>query len=201
MMPFNPAVAQAVNRGVAVGPIGNGGGTSGAPSNSDRRQAERRAAKEAKVQMMLEERALRLGAVQEEQEQKRVQARQRALTSAASAPELPQSRFMGMAMACPSEKDLENQKRRIATKMQFLDIFNGYGKDERSASIGQAKALLSQLQDPTVLAQEQDDDYGDEYGGQDEHAGGGGYPPQQSIEARLREMNDSCNLAFEQSAY
>eukprot|EP00929_Paragymnodinium_shiwhaense_P011295 TRINITY_DN11684_c0_g1_i1.p1 TRINITY_DN11684_c0_g1~~TRINITY_DN11684_c0_g1_i1.p1 ORF type:complete len:740 (-),score=170.62 TRINITY_DN11684_c0_g1_i1:363-2582(-) len=200
MMPFSAAVAKAVGgiNGAGGGPGGGSSGLStiGPPCNSHRREAERRAAKEAKVQMMLEERALRLGAVQVEQEEKRVQARQRAMTSAASAPDLPQSRFMGMAIGCSSEKDLESQKRRIATKMQFLDIFNGYGKDDRKQTIGQAKALLAQLQEGGGLDSAEAGEFvGGDYDQDDGHCA------PDSVEARLREMNEHCNMAFEQSAY
>lgn len=122
-----------------MGPI------SGPPQNSTRRQEERKAAKEARIQQMLEERAIRLATEAAVTAQKRSHYAQ--LAKNASAPEL-------------GGQDLEKQKMRVKCKMELMDFFNGYGKAVNKLTKQQQKVLQAQLQGSSQV--DADDDEFDE---------------------------------------
>jgi len=160
---------------------------SGPPLNGDRRAAERRAAKEARVQQLLDERAIRLH------------------RSPTSVPNLPSMQPSG---ALPKQ-ELERQKLRLACKMEILDLFKGYRNPIGTMSVGQTKALLAKLHgmsdEAGVLAAHQQ---GEEDGMQDEeaHVTFHQYTSTEvssvgeqsgTVIGRLQEANDVCNRAFQ----
>jgi hypothetical protein len=107
----------------------------GAPNNSESRAAERRVAKEARVEQILAERAERLGA----------EALFRNARSS-SAPSLHMATRPTLeAVPKPSKEDLDRQKLRVACKMEMLDFFNGYASNVNKMSVDQTKALLHKL--------------------------------------------------------
>lgn len=167
---------------------------SGPPLNGARREAERRAAREAKVQKVLEERAMRLAA-----EAAAVAApKMQRSSAAASAPEL---RLDLSATNKATKEDLDKQKLRIACKMEILQFFNGYSSAVGKMTAEQSKMLLAKLQkgsDETELAdamqkfelqrEDQLRQWAEKQRVDDE----------QSIQRRLKQVNDFCNKAFEQ---
>lgn len=140
---------------------------SGAPSNSTKRQEERKAAKEAKIQHMLEERAIRLATEAAIETQKKQRAA--SLARNASAPEL-------------GDQDLDKQRRRIACKMEMMDFFSGYSQAVRKMTKDQQRVLQAHLhgQGAADLDAEADEDH--------ENSG---------VQDRLQRVNDMCNRVFE----
>eukprot|EP00927_Polykrikos_kofoidii_P050543 TRINITY_DN44441_c0_g1_i1.p1 TRINITY_DN44441_c0_g1~~TRINITY_DN44441_c0_g1_i1.p1 ORF type:complete len:693 (+),score=129.10 TRINITY_DN44441_c0_g1_i1:77-2155(+) len=180
----------------------------GAPKNGIRREAERRAQKEAKIQVMLEERNARLAAVAAEAEEKRAIVRRAAMNSA-SAPDIRKFHQVSdmLGGSGDGENDDESTKQRIACKMQMLDMFNGYKAAARNLTATQAKSLLAKLQQQGTNnsgqgdegMDDQGEDYEDEAGYQ--HGENQDYEDQeeygpQSIHERMRQVNDDCNRAF-----
>lgn len=168
----------------------------GPPLNGVRREAERRAAREAKVQRILEERAMRLAS--EAAAACRAQAQVMHRGNTASAPEL---RLDLTSTHKPTKEDLDKQKLRIACKMEILDFFNGYSNAVSKMSAEQTKMLMAKLHkgsDDAELAdamqkfeqqrEQQLKDWAERQQVDD----------QQSIQKRLKQVNDFCNRAFEQ---
>jgi len=169
---------------------------SGPPLNGDRRAAERKAAKEARVQQLLGERALRLAAAP----QVVTPALKKIQRSSTSAPTLPSMQPSGTL----PKQELERQKLRLACKMEIL---LGYRNPVGEMSVDQTKALLARLHGMS------DEDEADVYaaheqGEQDEEAGGTfqQFPTTDlssvgeqngTVIGRLQEANDFCNRAFE----
>jgi hypothetical protein len=143
---------------------------SGPPKNGARREEERRAAKEAKVERMLEERAIRLAAEETEAQQRRDLARRAASANMTrSAPELPQ---------------VHQLQDAVKRKMHFLDYLAGaYAGNAAAKSAGGAAGLLNSEQ-ANVLAQLQ--------GHENEVVRDDG----QSVEQRLRLVTEACDMAF-----
>lgn len=158
--------------------------TTGPPRNGDRRKEERLALKEAKVQALLEERAIRL---------------------AAEAPPKRPNRSHSAALISTvrhstddndvSYDEAQRQKLRIACKMQMVDFFNGYSSNINQMSADQASSMLTKLHgngsDPTGLAvtmmecgEEQASEQADN---------------KQSIHRKLQQVSDLCNQMFEVS--
>jgi len=176
-------------------------GAVGAPLNSDARAAERRAMREARVQLQLEERAQRL---QAEAAAAAAKSMQRSSAGSVSAPELlsAAAAVVGMSPG-PAKEDIEKQKLRVACKMEILDFFNGYRSAGGKMSAEQTRALLSRLQGSSV-----------EDGGLAEHVQQSGQEQEaqlqewsenptlhtpgdeQSIPTRLQQVNDFCNEAI-----
>lgn len=144
----------------------------GAPQNGNKRLEDRRAAKEAKVEQMLEERAIRLAAEQAEREQKRSLARKAASANLArSAPELPQMHVHQLQDA-------------VKRKMHLLDYLAGaYGGNAAAKAVGGAAGLLNAEQ-AKVLAHLQ---------GHEESAA---VDDGQSVQQRLRLVSEACDMAF-----
>lgn len=170
---------------------------SGPPLNGDRRAAERRAVKEARVQQLLDERALRLAAPP----QVVTSAPKTIQRSSTSAPTLPSMQSSGTL----PKQEFERQKRRLACKMEILDLFKGYRNPIGQMSVDQTKALLAKLHG---MSDEADVCTAHEEGKQDEEADGTfqqyvstdvSYVSEQSgtVIGRLQEANDFCNRAFE----
>lgn len=128
---------------------------------------------------------MRLGAEAAEAEDRRQQARRAASAASASAQaaiNASASRMLGGSGAA-SAPDLsllmqEGQKDRVARKMQILDFFNAYGAAAPGRMTAeQTSALLAQLNDPL---------------GPVRGASGG-----DSVESRLRQVSEACDLAFD----
>lgn len=153
---------------VYVGPL------SGPPMNSIARQQERKLAKEAKIQQMLEERAIRLATEAAVATQKRHHTA--ILAKNASAPEL-------------GGEDLEKQRMRLACKMEILDFFNGYSNSVSKLTGEQKKVLQAQLQGGAQRDVPEshycDDDQGDSFA------------EEPSLQDRLQQVNDKCNRVFQ----
>lgn len=149
------------------------GPVSGPPMNGIRRQEERAAAKEAKIQQMLEERAIRLATEAALATQKRQQAAQ--LAKNASAPEL-------------GGEDLEKQRMRLACKMEILDFFNGYSNSVTKMTSEQTKVLHAKLHGGGGDFPE-DESYEDE---QDDS-----FQEEPSLQDRLQQVNEQCNRVFQ----
>eukprot|EP00933_Yihiella_yeosuensis_P082869 TRINITY_DN96876_c0_g1_i1.p1 TRINITY_DN96876_c0_g1~~TRINITY_DN96876_c0_g1_i1.p1 ORF type:complete len:776 (-),score=148.73 TRINITY_DN96876_c0_g1_i1:82-2409(-) len=170
----------------------------GPPQNGVRRQEERKAAKEARIQQMLEERALRLAteaAIAAEKKKKAALSMQRHH----SAPDFTKHGLVGLAGQCA--EDVEQQKRRVASKMQILDFFNGYKSAVGKMTADQTKILLSKLHtqaDEATLSQamsqfqQQTDETLQEF-----TENFNDVESEQSIQGRLRQVNDFCNKVFE----
>jgi len=143
----------------------------GPPQNGTKRLEERKAAKEAKVELMLEERAIRLAAEQAETQQKRSMARRAASANLAkSAPELPQ---------------VNQLQDAVKRKMHLLDYLAGaYGGNAAAKAAGGVAGLLNAEQ-AKVLAHLQ--------GHKDESAA---VDDGQSVQQRLRLVSEACDMAF-----
>jgi len=144
-----------------MGPI------NGPPQNITRRQEERKAAKEAKIQQILEERAIRLATEAAVSAQKR--QHYASLARNASAPEL-------------GSQELEKQKMRVKCKMELMDFFNGYGKAVNKLTKQQQKVLQAQLQGSSQAPDDTFDEFEEE---------------RPSVSNRLQQVNDMCNKVFE----
>eukprot|EP00930_Biecheleria_cincta_P071810 TRINITY_DN5926_c0_g1_i1.p1 TRINITY_DN5926_c0_g1~~TRINITY_DN5926_c0_g1_i1.p1 ORF type:complete len:705 (+),score=161.83 TRINITY_DN5926_c0_g1_i1:27-2117(+) len=153
------------------------GPVSGPPTNVERRQEERRAAKEAKIQQMLEERAIRLATEAAVATQKRQHAAQ--LARNASAPEL-------------GGEDLEKQRMRLACKMEILDFFNGYSNSVKKLTSEQKKVLHAKLHG--VRADFPEDCQGDESNEDDRDDS---FHEEPSLQDRLQQVNEQCNRVFQ----
>lgn len=164
----------------------------GPPLNGDRRAAERKAAKEARVQQILEERAERKAAEASVMKAARMQRHY----ASASAPLLHGER---------SQEDLEKQKLRLACKMEMLDFFNAYRNPMTKMSAEQTKLLLAKLHGGEAAGGAHAEAEEQSSGGEDESqedaeepAGPSlGAPPKPSVHERLQQFNDACNRAFE----
>jgi len=156
----------------------------GAPNNGAKREADRAAAKEAKIQMMLEEREARLGAAAAEAKEKRALVRNAA--QAASAPAFTTANLLGV------NEDRQTQQQRVQAKMEILKMLNGYGNLKGQASVEQTQAMIAKLQeDMNGGGNLWSSDCGSDVG-QEENV------DQPSVQARLQQINDSCNQAFEE---
>jgi len=178
-------------------------------SNSDLRAVERKMAKEARVQALLEERAEHDKAAAE-LTYERAGRMTRGLAAAASAPLLPApgSSFgsLGMGMLAPTGGDeIEKQKLRVACKMETLSFLNGYTNAVGKMSLQQKAELLATLHSSksakpkmapcartspgkphaAAAAAEEESEW---------------WPQQEeepSIHQRLQHVNDVCNQAFD----
>ncbi|CAJ1390248.1 unnamed protein product [Effrenium voratum] len=103
---------------------------SGPPKGISKRLEERKAAKQARVEEVLEERALRLATEAAISMQKRQNLAARA--KHASAPDL-------------SVEELEKQRQRVACKMEILDFFHGYRNAVHKFTEEQQKVLHANL--------------------------------------------------------
>lgn len=156
----------------------------GPPRNGEQRRAEREAAKEARVQALLEERAARLEREAEAARAKKEVARVAALqtghaahgglAASASAPTLPVVGLLGGEGV---------QKQRVACQMEILKFFDGYSGNAgaKSLSAEQTQKLLAKLHSNTasVAASARSEAL-----------------PQQSIHGRLQEVSDQCGAVF-----
>lgn len=115
--------------------------TTGGPLKSDIRAEERRMAKEARVQALLDER--------EHHERMGDERRglQRHLTTVSSAPVLPSlgSTLGLVAQPMPMPEEMEKQKLRLACKMETLSFLNGYHNAIGKMSMEQKASLLAKL--------------------------------------------------------
>jgi hypothetical protein len=102
----------------------------GAPNASDIRAAERKAAKDARRNQILADKA--------ECEVAEALFRSRRSSSAPVYSSAPQ---VGLETG-PSKEDLDRQKLRVACKMEMLDFFNGYAKNLNKMNVDQTKDLL-----------------------------------------------------------
>jgi len=166
----------------------------GPPQSSVQREAERKAVKEMKIQQLLDERELRLATEAAETAQKRNKTAwlARNAANATSAPDL----LMQFGRAPETEDELEEQRQRVASKMQMLDFFNGYGKSVKKMTADQtAKVLLASMQ------QNRDQRHGrpgeQKNGKAEEQREAGLDGP--SIQGRLQQVNDQCNKVFEEA--
>lgn len=179
-------------------------------SNSDLRAMERKAAKEARVQALLEERSEHVKAVAEMTSEKAGRLT-RGLAAAASAPLLPApgSSFgsLGMGILAPTAgEEIEKQKLRVACKMETLSFLNGYTNAVGKMSLEQKAELLATLHSaksvkpkmapcartspgkPHAAAAAAEEE--SEWWPKEE-------PEEPSIHQRLQHMNDACNQAFD----
>lgn len=114
----------------------------GGPSNSDLRAAERKAAKDARVQALLEERSMH--------EQAMASIAPRPLGRGSSVPVLPS--MLGLSASPGAQapqmppEEMERQKLRVACKMETLAFLNGYHSAVGKMSNEQKADLLSKLQ-------------------------------------------------------
>jgi len=141
----------------------------GPPRNGERREAERRAAKEAKVQQLLEDREARLSAENAEARQKREAVRVAASSAAAPA-------YQPQYANADAEFGPEDWEQRISCKKEILGLLNGYTSHGGKASAEQAKELLERLQ---------------------ERGAGGKAMDAQSVHQRLQQMSETCDRAFD----
>lgn len=176
----------------------------GPPLHGDRRAAERRAAKEARVQQLLEERAQRLAA--EAHAAAASKALRRGAAASMSAPALPSPHsFDPEAAARQRREEAEKQKLRLACKMEILDFFNGYSKSIGKVTAEQTRMLLAKLHggsEVDALSCEQPAEGEGELGVEEtpqEFAGGLQAEEQQSVQQRLQQVNDMCNKVFEET--
>lgn len=116
------------------------GPAKGPPLNGDRRAAERKAAKEARIQQILEERNHRLEAEAAAASAARMQ---RGSPCSMSAPVLQP--WDPEVAAKRAQDAYEQRKMRLACQMQMLDFFNAYGKPGNKLSAEQAQLLLAKL--------------------------------------------------------
>eukprot|EP00928_Gymnodinium_smaydae_P012880 TRINITY_DN14702_c0_g1_i3.p2 TRINITY_DN14702_c0_g1~~TRINITY_DN14702_c0_g1_i3.p2 ORF type:complete len:296 (-),score=95.73 TRINITY_DN14702_c0_g1_i3:80-967(-) len=167
----------------------------GPPMNGIRREQERKALKEAKVQMMLEERAARLSMAQQEAEEKRAQARQAAMAAmhvhSASAPDLQQ--FLDA-----DDGDAGSiQKKRIACKMEVLDFFKAYSSGRKKASADETAALLTKLH-KSMFGEADASSLAEDALGADPAAFAAldGAAPAGSVQQRLQQVTSMADMAF-----
>lgn len=195
----------------------------GAPSASEVRAAERRAAKEARTEQILAEKY--------EREAAEALFRAPRSSSAPVLSSIPRS-VLETPMG-PSKDDLDRQKLRVACKMEMLDFFNGYAKSISKMNVDQTKDLLMKLHGGLQVAnsagppsgrshssgkltpgvgqtspqaarvfagsekndiREQDDDAGDLFTEWPDELD---QADSQSIQGRLQQVNDFCNKAFD----
>jgi len=120
---------------------------SGAPNYGERRAADRREAKEARVQAILEERT-----EHERLQSENLNLRKIRLTSGSvSMPVLPTAGAALLSLG-PADRSLplapeemERQKLRVACKMETLAFLNGYHNAMGKMTMEQKAALLAQL--------------------------------------------------------
>lgn len=169
---------------------------SGAPQNAEKRREERRAAKEAKIQQMLEERAIRLADEATKLAEKK-RAAALAIQRNASAPEL---RYGLAGLAAHGAEDLEQQKLRVASKMQILEFFNGYNKAVGRMTAEQTKILLSKLHSSCSVREaiQNSDSFDQESQHHALQERAERLEDEQSIQQRLQQVNDLCNKVFEE---
>lgn len=161
----------------------------GPPMNGAMRDAERRAAKELKVQMMLEERALRLAS----------EAKASQKSSLRSSPSEPEPRSEKASGS--TREELEKQKLRVACKMEILEFFNGYSKAIGKMTTDQTKVLLSKLHssdEGKLSSTLQEMDTQREQHQQEWSEKSAKVDDEQSIQRRLRQVNDLCNKVFDE---
>jgi len=167
----------------------------GPPENGARREAERLAAKKAKVEALLEERA----------EREALKAMMnRGAAGSRSAPALPagvQPLDLATASAGQGKDDIERQKLRVACKMEILDFFNGYSTAVGKMTAEQTKLLLAKIQgggagDDLAGAVQQCEQQRVEQA-QEWSAKSQKVDDQQNIQRRLQQVNDLCNKAFD----
>lgn len=179
-------------------------------SNSDLRAVERKMAKEARVQALLEERAEHDKATAELSYEKAGRLT-RCMAGAASAPLLPAPASslgsLGMGIVAPTSGDeIERQKLRVACKMEKLSFLNGYTNAVGKMSLQQKAELLATLHsskstkpkmapcartspgEPRAAAAAAEEE--SEWWPQQESE-------EPSIHQRLQHVNDVCNQAFD----
>jgi len=177
------------------------GPVAGPPLNGDRRAAERKAAKEARINQILQERQDRIAAEAAAAQAARMERH-------ASAPALPSVQYIDPTQA---QDRLDKQKMRLACKMEMLDFFNAYRSPITKMTAEQTRLLLAKLHG----------DVEEQAGGVAEAARRGGRAEAEwpgegergeelpegsptacgeqpgSIQQRLQQFNDACNRAFE----
>lgn len=170
----------------------------GPPQHGAKREAERRAAKEAKVQQMLEERAIRLATEAAAAAAKAAVVRRSAMASA-SAPEL--TCLPDEAAPGPKE-ELQRKKLRVACNMEIVDFFSGYSKAVNRLTQEQVKLLNSKLRsrsddtDLAVALEELDQKRERQILEWSEKSRK--IDDEQSIQRRLRQVNELCNKLFQE---
>jgi len=170
----------------------------GAPMNSDLRAAERAAAKDARTRVLLEERAERLALEAAANASKGVA---RGLTGSSSAPALGVPRLRFDSQPRQSQQDIDQQKMRVACKMEILGFFNGYSNAVGKMTAEQTKLLLEKLHSgldsdglsETVQQCEHERDQQRQEWSNKSHQ----MEDPHSIQRRLQQVNDFCNKAFE----
>lgn len=181
-------------------------GVLGAPLNSEWRAAERSAVRDARTRVLLEERAARLqaeAALNASKANSLQQAVHRGMAGSSSAPALGIPRLRLDSQPQIAKEDLEEQKLRLACKMEILDFFNGYHNAIGKMTAEQTKLLLTKLHsglDSSGLSETVQQCENErnkqrqewcEKSQQVEDA--------QSVQRRLQQVNDLCNKAFENS--
>lgn len=145
---------------------------SGPPQGIERRLEERKAAKQARINEILEEKALREATEAAISMQKRQNLA--AMARNASTPEM--------------SEDLDRKRTRLACKMDILDFFRGYRKAVHKLTADQQKVLQANLHGSALTQAEMGNTPSGEYGDYDMAT--------KSIEDRLRRVNDICSQAF-----
>lgn len=133
---------------------------------------ERKAAKQARINEILEEKALREATEAAISMQKRQNLA--AMARNASTPEM--------------SEDLDRKRTRLACKMDILDFFRGYRKAVHKLTADQQKVLQANLHGSALTQAEMGNTPSGEYGDYDMAT--------KSIEDRLRRVNDICSQAF-----
>jgi hypothetical protein len=159
---------------------------------SEIRAEERRMAKEARVQALLEER--------EHHERMSDERRglQRRLSTVPSAPVLPGlGSTLGMvAQSMSMPEDMEKQKLRLACKIETLSFLNGYHNAVGKMSMEQKASLLAKLHSTKTTKPrsgrcaevKQDTGWTWTEATEEDQCG---------VQQRLQHVNDSCNEAFD----
>jgi len=110
---------------------------------------------------------------------------------------------LAAASAGQSQEDIERQKLRMACKMEILDFFNGYSTAVGKMTAEQTKMLLAKLHGSGASTgddlagavrkceQEREDQL------QEWSVKSQKFDDKQTIQRRLRQVNDLCNKAFD----
>mmetsp|Transcript_76029 Transcript_76029/g.180936 ORF Transcript_76029/g.180936 Transcript_76029/m.180936 type:complete len:665 (+) Transcript_76029:97-2091(+) len=156
------------------------------PSNGARREAERKQLKEAKIQLLLEEKAER-----EAEESLNKERKKEALRHASSAPELRGLGRHGLHTIVPpaisEEEEIEQRRLRLAYKMEVIDFFKGYSGKVNKMTAEQSKVLLRNLNSSASTSAKRGESR-DEAPGRDPNEA-----ERHSVHARLQEANELCN--------
>jgi len=162
------------------------GGAVGPPLSSEARAAERRAAKDERNRLLLEERAMRLAVDAEAAALKRKRAM---APFKAPAPQTVPESASGF-------DSVEKARLRVASKLEIMDFFKGYSKTVGSMSAEQTRELLAKLAGPREelpdCRQHLEGDQGLSERYVDDH-----YGPEPSIQERLFQANEMGNRIFQ----